>query len=65
MQRCGRVRERLNHYGKWAQAALAGLWRPGWRVVAEVEQVVELEWDDTSWWGRAYWLLLLRRYTLW
>ena len=33
-------------------------------VGAEVQQVVELEWDDTSWWGRAYWLPL-RWHTFW
>ena len=25
---------------------------------AEVQEVVKLEWNDTSWWGRAYWFVV-------
>ena len=25
---------------------------------AEVQEVVELEWDDTRWWGRTYWFVV-------
>ena len=50
---------------KEEQAALAGLWKPGWCVGAEVQKVTEIDRDDTSWWGRSYWLLPLLLHTLW
>ena len=37
---------------------MAGLWKPGWCNGAGVQEVVELEWNDTSWWGRAYWFVV-------